>query len=46
MNEFPIIIVCLFVFAAIVEGIGGNVGKMWFYILSALINLNVMWLKG
>ena len=43
---FPTLIVSLFIGASVVCFVYGEVAKGWFYLLSALINLNIIWLKG
>ena len=42
---FPVMVILLFSCASGACFIEGEVGKGWFYLLSALINWNVMWLK-
>ena len=45
MPIFPTIIIILFTGAAIEQAVKGNVPLAGFYVLSALINWNVLWLK-
>jgi len=42
---FPCSIVVLFSFASLICFVGGETGKGWFYLLSAAINVNIMFLK-
>lgn len=42
---FPVIIVILFCFAALVHGVCLEWTKFWFYLFSALINLTVLLMR-
>lgn len=45
INFFPIIIIALFTLAALVCFACGETTKAFFYILSAAININILFLK-
>lgn len=45
MNYFAYAIIILFTLASVPEFMAGNTAKGWFYILSAGINLNLLFLR-
>ena len=42
---FPIAVISLFLGASVSCAIAKDWGRMWFYLLSALINLNVIFIR-
>jgi len=46
MNIFAVAVVVLFSLAGLIEYINNNPAKGYFYILSALINISALFMKG